>query len=155
MERSSEPDVIVIDAWHDDELPADLADLHVSVEGSSLVTGQGVKAQVTSGLLGKSLTALYRLRVRARDLDRLAERIARGYPDTAQTRVAWLVTAIRLARQKADAAKAALGVTLLGVHRLTEVSLDEEGRPPQILGSKTRAPTRVRATIGFRVSAFT
>ena len=35
-----EPDVIVIDAWHEEELPADRADLHVAVEGSSLVTGR-------------------------------------------------------------------------------------------------------------------
>lgn len=212
------PDVIEIEARYEEEIPADRADLHVTVEGSSLVTGraalqkarevaalvravtaegvaeadiqlQGVQAQVTSGLLGKSSTALYRLRIRARDLDRLAEvlgavtsqrnvtleRIAWGYPDTAATRVVWLERAIHLARQKADAAAAALGVTLLGVHRLTEVTLDEEGRANEQFATRSRgvAPARaamtsadlglevshsrragVRVTVEFRVSAF-
>ncbi len=216
MRDPTEPDVIVVDASHEEELPADKADLHVSIEGTSLVTGraalqkarevsalvravvaegvaeadiqlEGVQAQVTSGLLGKSSTAIYRLRIRARDLDRLAEvlgaitaqrnatleRIAWGYPDTTAAKVAWLVQAIGLARQKADAAATALGVELLGVHRLTEVALDEEERRPQPFGGSGLARSKsamtsadlglevshakragVRVSIAFRVGGF-
>src|SRR5262245_16129339 len=92
-------DAIVVSATHHH---ADAADLHVIVRGSSLVTGsaalkkaaearrlvedlaaagladedvalQGVSAEVSSGLLGRSSTAQYRLRVRVRDLDRLPD----------------------------------------------------------------------------------
>jgi uncharacterized protein YggE len=158
---STPPDVIAISARHEQTLTADRADLLVSVRGTSLVTGdaalhkakevaklvqdlvavgmaaadvvlEDVEAEVSSGLLGRSSAATYRLRLRCPQLDLLPDmlgivttsknaelaHIHWRYPDDAATEARWLAAAIRAANLKAAAAAAALGARLVGVHRL-------------------------------------
>jgi len=96
------PDVVVITARHEESVAADRAELLVTVQGSSLVTGRAalkkakevralveelervgvssreihllsVQAAVSSGLLSSSSSATYRLRIRCGDLERLPE----------------------------------------------------------------------------------
>jgi len=98
----SKPDTIKISASHKDEISATHADLHVTVKGSSLVSGdqamkkakevnqlvealtslglspeavhlQGVHIEVASGALLKSSSAMYRLKIRCEKLDQLAD----------------------------------------------------------------------------------
>src|SRR4026207_952149 len=98
----SKPDTIKVSAVHREELSATLADLFVTVKGSSVVSGdqalkkakevsqlvealtsfglspeaihlQGVHIETSSGALLKSSSAIYRLRIRCEKLDQLAE----------------------------------------------------------------------------------
>src|SRR5262249_38545711 len=98
----SHPDVVVITARHDETVAADRAELLVTVQGSSLVTGRAalkkakevsalveelervgvtlenirldsVEAAVSSGLLGRSSAGPYGLRIRCADLERRPE----------------------------------------------------------------------------------
>jgi len=166
-----EPDVIVITAKYEEDVSAERAVLFVKVEGSSLVTGraalkkaaevrnlvealercglsesdiglEGVHAQVSSGFLGKSSSAVYRLRVRCDELNALPEvlgaitsaknseleRLVWRYPESAEQQAQWLGLAIAQAHTKARAAAAALGVRLVGVHRMTEQLLDDQDK---------------------------
>jgi uncharacterized protein YggE len=168
----STPDVLVVTAWHEEQLSSDRAEVLVTVEGSSLVTGraalrqakevarlveelahagvteadiglEGVQAEVTSGLLGKSSSATYRLRVRCGNLEMLPDvlgavtgaknarlqSVVWHYPESADRQARWLQAAIASANVKAQAAAAALGARLAGVHRLTEHPLDEPNTP--------------------------
>ena len=97
-----EMDLITVDVARSDEIAADHADLSVTIEGASLVTGgqalqkarevaqlvaalgeagipqddihlQGVSAKVSSGALLKTSQAKYRLRIRCAKLERLAD----------------------------------------------------------------------------------
>ncbi len=162
------PDVVVITARHEEDLPADRAELLVAVQGSSLVTGRAalrkakevarlvedleqcgvtqddigledIRAEVSSGILGKSSSATYRLRIRCSKLELLPEILGAitsaknarledvvwRYPDSAVQQAKWLQTCIAWANTKAEAAADALGARLVGIHRLSEHSLDE------------------------------
>src|SRR5215831_13012756 len=164
----SPPDVVVITDRYEEDVVADHADLLVTVEGSSLVTGraalkkakevsalveelernglslekirlEGVRAEVSSGLLGSSSAASYRLRIRCDDLERLPailgavtgarntrlEQLEWRYPETAERQARRLATAIAQANTLAAAAAEALGTRVVGVHRLIEQRLDE------------------------------
>jgi uncharacterized protein YggE len=97
----SKPDTIKVSTSHKQELSATHADLHVTVKGSSIVSGseamkkakevnqlaealtsfglkseaitlQGVHLETASGALLKSSSASYRLKVRIEDLNQLA-----------------------------------------------------------------------------------
>lgn len=96
------PDLLTIESEHAEDLPADGADLVVSVEGTSFFTGRAalskarevralvealggigvdesqiglrqVRAKVSTGFLGKSSAATYVLRIVLPDLDRIAD----------------------------------------------------------------------------------
>ncbi len=96
------PDLIAMTATHEEELAADRAVLHVTVQGTSLVTGravlqkakevrdlvtqlaqykivdtdidlEGMHAEVSTGLLGKNASVTYRLRIRCGDLETLPD----------------------------------------------------------------------------------
>lgn len=98
----NKPDTIKISASHKEEIPADRADLSVTVRGSSLVSGdqamkkakevnqlvealtdlglspeaiqlQGVHIETSSGALLKSSSATYRLKIKCEKLDQLAD----------------------------------------------------------------------------------
>jgi uncharacterized protein YggE len=98
----SKPDTIKISASHREEIFATHADLHVTVKGSSIVSGdaamkkakevnqlvealvrlgvkeeavklQGVHVENSSGALLKSSSSVYRLKVRCEDLGQFAE----------------------------------------------------------------------------------
>jgi uncharacterized protein YggE len=194
------PDVIVIAARHEEEVSADRAELLAVVQGSSLVTGraalrkakevsklveelekcgitsediglEGVQAEVSSGILGRSSSATYRLRIRCVNLEALPdvlgaitsaknarlEDIVWRYPESVEQQAGWLQACIAQANTKAIAAALALGTSIVGIHRLTERSLDEavprdpgdarDGRP-------SAAPARSRSSVqlGFELS---
>src|SRR5687768_6317369 len=96
------PDVIVITAKHEESISAERAVLFVTVQGTSVFTGraalkkasevrglvealescgisesdiglEGVRAQVSSGILGKYSSATYRLRLQCNQLDVLPD----------------------------------------------------------------------------------
>jgi uncharacterized protein YggE len=164
----SDPDVLVVQAEHEEDVYADGAELHVEVRGSSLVTGRaalkrarevqalvgelagvgiaehkiqlaGVEAHVSSGLLGKSSSATYRLKVIVDDLDGLAdvlgvvtsqkttqlEQLEWRYPEEGPLQLGWLERCLGSAQKKAEVAAAALRVQLVGVHRVREQALRE------------------------------
>jgi uncharacterized protein YggE len=191
----SPPDVVVITARHEEDVVADHADLLVTVEGSSLVTGraalkkarevsalveelernglslekirlEGVRAEVSSGLLGSASSASYRLRIRCDDLERLPailgavtgarntrlEQLEWRYPESAERQARWLATAIAQANTMSAAAAEALGTRVVGVHRLIEQRLDE--RRTLRLSSPAAAMSRGRSTpveLGFEL----
>jgi uncharacterized protein YggE len=164
----SKPDTIKVSASHREEIFASHADLFVAVKGSSVVSGdqamkkakevsllvdeltrfgitsenihlQGVRVESSSGVLLKSSSAIYRLRIRCEKLDQIPdlldivasqknaalERIEWKYPsETAQERA--LEQAIVQAKRKAEKVAAALGIKLLGVYEFLEVTRDEE-----------------------------
>jgi uncharacterized protein YggE len=190
-----EPDVLAITARYEEDVAADHADLLVTVEGSSLVTGRaalkkakevsalveelervglslekirllGVRAEVSSGLLGSSSSAKYRLRIRCDDLERLPavlgvvtgarnarlEELEWRYPESPERQARWLALAIAQANNLAAAAAGALGTRVVGVHRLIEQRLDE-GRLIR-LSSPGAAMSRGRSTpveLGFEL----
>ena len=189
------PDVLVISARHEEDVAAEHADVLVSVQGSSLVTGraalkkakevsalveelercglslekirlEGVRAEVSSGLLGSSSSAKYRLRIRCDELERLPailgavtgardtrlEQLDWRYPESAAQQARWLAAAIADANTKAAAVAAALGTKIVGVHRLTEHRLDE--RHTLTLGAGAAPMSRGRSTpidLGFEL----
>lgn len=181
----SKPDTIKVSANHREEIFASHANLFVTVKGSSVVSGneamkkakevnqlvealtrfglspdavqlQGVRIETASGMLLKSSSAIYRLKIRCEKLDQLAdllditasqknatlERIEWRYPEeSAQER--GLESAIAIGKAKAEKIAAAMGVKLLGVYDFMENTFDEE-RPPMPfqameMGMKSRA----------------
>ena len=167
----TKPDTIKISAFHREEIFASHANLHVTVKGSSVISGDealkkakevsqlvealtrfglspeaiqllGVHIETASGMLLKSSSATYRLRIKAEKLEQIAElldiiasqknatleRIEWKYPeDAAHER--GLEAAIVKGKAKAEKVAAALGIKLLGVYDFIENTFDEE-RPP-------------------------
>ena len=105
---------------------------------------QGVHIETASGVLLKSSSATYRLKVKCEKLDQLAEvldiiasqknaaleRIEWKYPEEA-ARERGLEAALTKAKSKADKVAISLGVKLLGVYDLIENVYDEEMPYPQ------------------------
>ena len=166
---SEKPNTIKIGEARRHEIAADRADLHVTVEGASLFTGgealkkarevaqlvreltegglpmtdiylQGVSADTSSGLLGKTSLARYKLRLHCADLSRLADLlgivtgqkntrltvIEWGYPDDDGLKDKWLGECIARANAKAALVAQGLGVRLLGVYTFAEKYGDNE-----------------------------
>ena len=191
------PDVLIIIADHYEDLSADRAELIVTVQGSSLVTGRAalskakevarlvdelehagiaaddisledVQAEVSSGILGKSSSATYRLRVRCKNLDLLPEALGAvtaaknaklediewRYPDSHSRQIGWLEAAIRRANSKGVAAAGALGARITGVHKLTEQRLDVEAAPapPGGVAYLTMSRRAERVDLGFSLN---
>ncbi|MEP6895926.1 MAG: SIMPL domain-containing protein [Chloroflexota bacterium] len=169
----SKPDTIKISVTQREEIFANRADLFVTVKGSSVVSGdqalkkakevsqlvealtsfglspeavhlQGVHIETASGVLLKSSSATYRLKVQCEKLDQIAdlldiiaaqknaalERIQWKYPDEA-AREHGLEAALEKAKSKAEKIAKSLGVKLLGVYDLIENIYDEEMPYPQ------------------------
>src|SRR5512134_1242103 len=167
----TKPDTIKISASHQEEIFASHANLHVTVKGSSVVSGNealkkarevsqlvealtgfglspeavqllGVQIETASGVLLRSSSATYRLRIKLEKLDQLAdvldilasqknallERIEWKYPEES-ARERGLEAAIARGKIKAEKVAAAMGVRLLGVYEFIENTFDEE-RPP-------------------------
>jgi uncharacterized protein YggE len=184
----SPPDVLVITARHEESVAADRAELLVTVQGSSLVTGRAalkkakevsalveelercgvtpqeihldsVQAAVSSGLLGSSSSATYRLRIRCTDLEKLPEilgavtgarnahldQVVWRHPRSAGQQARWLTAAIAWANTKATAAAAALGTRVVGIHRLAERPREDEDRVGRLASglqvARARAPS--------------
>ena len=193
----TKPDTIKVSANHREEIFASHANLFVTVKGSSVVSGseamkkakevnqlvealthfglspdavqlQGVRIETASGVLLKSSSAIYRLKIRCEKLDQLAdlldiiasqknatlERIEWRYPEeSAQER--GLESAIAIGKAKAEKIAAAMGITLLGVYDFMENTFDEE-RPPMPfqameMGMKSRAAVADEPSLGMEI----
>ncbi len=165
------PDTIKVSASHREEILASHVNLYVTVKGSSVVSGneamkkarevsqlvealaglglspeaiqlQGVRLETESGMLLKSSSAEYHLKVKCEKLDQLAEvlDILAAQKNAALKRMEWrypeeearergLEAAIAKGKAKAEKVAAAMGVGLLGVYEFMENAYDEE-RPP-------------------------
>jgi uncharacterized protein YggE len=184
---TSKPDTIKISAAHKEEISANLADLSVTVRGSSVVSGDqalkkakevnqlvealtslglspeavqlmGVHIEVASGVLLKSSSATYRLKIKSEKLDQLAElldiiasqknaaleRIEWKYPED-EARERGLEAVLAKAKSKADKVAKSLGVKLLGVYDLIENVYDEEMPYPQFAAQAMPAPRMAKA----------
>ena len=175
----SKPDSIHVSAMVREEIRATHADLFVTVRGSSLVSGnealkkakevsglvdeltrfglgqervhlQGVQVETSSGVLLKSSSAIYRLRLRCESVDQIPALldIIATQKNAALERIEWkydeepvhargLEAAIELAKAKAEKISAALGVKLLGVYQFNENTFDEEAQMHQPMMMKT------------------
>lgn len=200
MMPTEKPNTIKISEARRHEIPADRADLHVTVEGASLFTGgealskarevaqlvreltefglppsdiylQGVFADTSSGLLGKTSLARYKLRLRCTNLAQLADLLgivtgqknARltfiewGYPDNDALKDEWLGECMTRANAKAALIAAGLGVRLLGVHAFTEKYQDGEtpnrtAVAPDAAFLRTRAARVSPEELGLEIS---
>lgn len=167
----TKPDTIKVSAFHKEEIFASHANLFVTVKGSSVIGGdeamkkarevsqfvdaltrfglrpdavqlQGVRIEAASGVLLKSSSAVYRLKVKSDTVDQIPalldivaeqknatlERIEWKYPEET-AREQGLEAVIAKAKAKAEKVAASLGVRLLGVYEFMESAFDEE-RPP-------------------------
>jgi uncharacterized protein YggE len=181
------PTVIAVDVTHDEELDADGFDLFVTVRGSSVFTGRavfekaaevralvdslgaagiaradvtlmGLHVDVESGLMSKSSSAVYSLRVRSNQVEQLAaavtaiaqaksatvSRLAWRYPDGEETTQAMLRSAIRKARGRAEAMAEGAGLRIDSVSRVTTpgavIEPSPAGPPPPGLAYGSGAP---------------
>lgn len=198
------PDLIKVSENGRTEIAADRADLFVTIRGSSLVTGrealkrarevsalvadlaaygidessvfvQGVHAEVSSGLLGRSSSARYALKVRCARLDTLPDvlgivtgqktasldRVEWGYGDTSDAKERLATECLARAARRAERIAEGLGVRLLGVHTYGEQLADTESpyaiTAPQSLQAKSfrGAPARMTSEdLGLEVSHF-
>jgi len=195
------PDTITVAVTHREEVEADKVDIHVTITGSSLITGnaalkkakevsqlvatlaevgikeqdivlQSIHAESSSGILGKSTSARYQVRIRCNDLEVLADILgvvtsqknakldflAWRYPDDKKLGGAWLQSCLSEAKTKAGAIASGLGVKLLGVHTLSEKWLDsEQGDRPYLNevragGVMLKAMRSQRIDLGFPLS---
>jgi len=192
----SKPDTIKVSVNHHEEIFASHADLFVTVKGSSVVSGdqamkkakevsqlvealtsfglspeavhlQGVRIETASGMLLKSSSAIYRLKIRCEKLDQLAdlldiiasqknatlERIEWKYPEES-ARARGLESAIAKGKAKAEKIAAAMGVKLLGVYDFIENAYDEEMPVPfhaQAMMMKSRADAVDEPSLGMDI----
>jgi uncharacterized protein YggE len=180
----SKPDTIKVTAFHREEISATHADLHVTVKGSSIVSGdaalkkakevnqliealtslgvkedavklQGVHVETSSGVLVKSSSASYRLKIHCEKLDQFAEMLdaIASQKNASLDRVEWkyddeaarergLNLAIENAKQKARVVADSFGVKLLGVRDFVETVADQEAPPWQRLLPQPAARSR-------------
>lgn len=124
------------------EVAALAADLERAGIGPDRVEVLGITTTATTGRLSRHSAATYQLRVRTETVDQVPtvldvvaaqknagiDGIDWRYPDAAGGNEA-LQQAVSAGRERAEVVAAALGVTLLAVHRLTEHSYDEDHRP--------------------------
>jgi uncharacterized protein YggE len=199
-----QPDTITIEVDEADEVFADSADLFVTIKGKSLVTGreafkkagevrelvegltaygvaeadillQSVQADVSSGIIGKQSSATYRLRIKCRQLDQLADilgiitkqqntdlnRIYWRYEEIEAVRAELLEKCLSRAKLKAEKVAASLKVELLGVHSfeeyISDVELEAAHAPPTPVAAAARKgafgpPTVTKEQLGLSVS---
>lgn len=189
------PDTIKISTTCKEEIFATHADLHVTVKGSSLISGdeamkkakevnqlveavtsfgvkseavtlQGVHLETESGVLLKSSSAIYRLKIRCEDLNQFAglldvitsqkngtlERVEWKYnEDDARNKL--LKVAIEKAKTKAEQVAGSLNVKLLGVYDFIENIYDEETPMvrPQAMMMKSRAASADEPSLGMDI----
>jgi uncharacterized protein YggE len=163
---------ISVSATRRQEVAADKADLHVTIRGSSLVTGnaaltkakevndlvttllnvgvkedelslRGIQVQNSSGMLTRTCSASYSLRIRCSRLELLGDilgaiaaqknvnldQLTWRYPDFTPIQKEWLDVCIKEARVRAAHIAEALGVRLLALHSFSEVWKDPEDAP--------------------------
>ena len=164
-----QPDTITIEIDDSDEIFADSVDLFVTIKGKSLFTGQeafkkarevrelvegltnfgspeedillqSVQADVSRGIIGKHSSATYRLRIKCRKLDELADilgiittqknsdlaHMVWRYNDAEDFQAKLLEKCLSKSKHKAERVASSLGVELLGVHEFDEQVIDQE-----------------------------
>jgi uncharacterized protein YggE len=164
-----QPDTITIEVIESNELLADSVDLFMTIKGKSFFTGeeafkkarevhelvnglkdygiteedillQNVRADISSGIIGKQSSATYRLRIRCRKVDQLADvlgiitsqqntslaHMAWRYSDAEEMRAKLLEKCLSKSKEKAEKVAASLSVELLGVHTFDEQVADSE-----------------------------
>jgi uncharacterized protein YggE len=178
------PDTIKVTVFHREEVSATHADLHVTVKGSSVVSGdtalkkakevnqlvealtslgvkeeavklQGVHVETSSGVLVKSSSASYRLKIRCEKLEQFAEMLdaIASQKNASLDRVEWkydddaahergLNLAIENAKRKAQVIADSFGVKLLGVRDFVETVTDQEAPIWQALLPQPAARSR-------------
>ncbi|WP_223643172.1 SIMPL domain-containing protein [Corallococcus sp. EGB] len=162
-QAAAESGIIVVELFSEHELEADHVDAVVDVKASSFFTGnaaftnarevaalvrcmedlgvqaaaftlQSVQAETTEGLLTRSSSALYTVRIRLVDMARVGDVLAAlsgqkqatlrelrwGYTHEPEARQDWLEALARESVKKARRVAAGLGVTLAGLHRFSE-----------------------------------
>lgn len=160
---------ISVTAIRREEVSADKADLHVTIKGSSVVTGnaalkkakevnelvtallaigvkedelslRGIQVHNSSGVLTRTSSASYSLRIRCSHLELLGEILGSigaqknvtldylswRYPDFTPMQKAWLDDCIKEAKERATHIAGALGVKLLALQSFSEVWKDPE-----------------------------
>ena len=198
VDNQETPDLIRVQVTNREEVQADRADLHVTIQGSSLVTGnaalqkarevnqlvtalmqggvpekdihlQGVSAEVSSGMLSRSSSATYVLKIHCANLDILADVLGIitsqkntklrylewGYPDDSDLREQWLDACIDRANRKAHRIAAALGVELIGVRTFMDHLTDPEDQRHQVTVAAASVRRRAAMTsedLGLEVS---
>lgn len=185
---------ITVSAEAEEECEATNADIHVTVRGASIFSGdtalkkarevaslvtaltevgiaesaielRGIQAEVTTGALGnKTSSATYSLRVAKVPLAKVADAIGAitsqknadqlstvwKYGDDEAIRLRLLEVALNRAKTKAGLIARTLGVSLLGIHNLTESFSDEEApRAPldRMYGSASPQMARKRTQV--------
>jgi len=164
MTSSTDESIEVFGTYHE-ELAADSADIFVNVAGSSLFTGRAaltqakevaaivqslkaagleddaievvsVRAEVRSGLLGKTSSASYDLKVHCAELEQLPallgavtgaknatlDRLAWCYPSGTEVEGRLLAAAASIARHKATAIASSLGVSVGALCEAREIT---------------------------------
>lgn len=188
MSANPQGETIEVTGFYEEDLPAHAADLHVTVHGSSLVTGRAVlskakevaamvenlrqvgvadaqiqvvsvRAEVKSGLLTKSSSATYELKIQCTDLEQLPGMLgaitsAKNaeltslewlYPKDAAHQARLLGEATAIAKVKAQAIAAALGVSLGKPREVREVLAEEPVYPVTRMTGAPMAAMRARS----------
>ena len=128
---------------------------------------QGVHIETSSGVLLKSSSATYRLKIRCDKLDQLAELldIIASQKNAALERIEWkynedearergLMLTMEKAKSKAQKVAASLGVKLLGVYDFIENAYDEEAPMPfqaQAVMMKSRSTAPAEPSLGMDI----
>ncbi len=189
---------ISVTATRREEIKADKAELHVTIKGTSLVTGsaalkkakevnqlvtaliavgvkedeislQDIQVESSNGMLTRTSSASYSLRVRCSNLDLLGEilgaisgqktvtldQLLWRYPDHKELRMQWLEGGIAEAKERAARIAAALGVKLDTLRSFSEVWKDpEELTQPSQRGAHAALHDAIvcRVDLGFSLS---
>ncbi|RKG52048.1 SIMPL domain-containing protein [Corallococcus sp. AB011P] len=209
-QAATESGLIVVELSAEHELEADHVDAVVDVKASEFFTGnaaftnarevaslvgrmgelgvpasaftlQAVQAETSEGLLSRSSSARYTVRIHLADMGRVGDVLAAlsglkqatlrelrwGYTREPEARQDWLEALARESVKKARRVAAGLGVTLAGLHRFSERTWesqtrvfglraggyggDDDMRPLASTVSSYSAP-RASASMGFTVS---
>ncbi len=195
------PDTISLQVTETQSVDADRVDLFVTITGRSLVTGkaaltkaievrqlaqslqvigidesdiflEGVWASVETGLIAKSSTATYQLRIHCRNIDQLADMLGIitsqkntklttmtwGYSDLEQIYDCLLEQGLIKLQHKAAKIAATLGINLLGIYELTQQIDDPERQALNQLSysvdgfSRSRTQRLTAEDLGLEVS---
>jgi hypothetical protein len=188
-ETAERPDTITIEVTEAEEMFADSVDLFVTIRGKSFFTGeeafkkakevrelvegltefglsekgillQSIQADVSTGIIGKQSSAIYRLRIKCQKLDELADilGIITTQKNTDLGRMVWrysnaeefheklLEKCLMKSKQKAERVASALGVGLIGVHEFDDQVIDTEA-------SVLTQPVAAKASSAFKVGS--
>lgn len=169
-EQGAESGIVVVEVSAEHELEADRVDALVDVKASAFFTGtaaltnakevaalvrrleelgvprtaislDAVQAELSEGLLSRSSSATYSLRIHLRDLERLGDVLGAftglkqatlrelrwGYGREAEAKEEWMQQLAQVAVRKVRRVAEGLGVRLAGLHRFTEKVTEFQG----------------------------